>query len=229
MPTSSKRVKSCWKVKQKSSPGTIRCVNLTWASINRKRMIEPTPQKNNTNHPPKRALVWVLVGMGAVGLLLWLAVMVMGGLNLRQTAASGEEQAPELDFTVKKLDGSPVALSSLRGQVVLVNFWATWCTPCKEEMPLLQAYYDAHKEDGFVLVGINVSDDVEDAQAFISQYGYTFPVWSDAAGNVLIDLNMNGLPASLVVDAQGRLVKRWIGPLAQEDLDQVITPLLGLQ
>ncbi|TLN08520.1 TlpA family protein disulfide reductase [bacterium] len=192
-------------------------------------MIEPNPQKNNTNHPPKRALVWVLVGMGAVGLLLWLAVMVMGGLNLRQTAASGEEQAPELDFTVKKLDGSPVALSSLRGQVVLVNFWATWCTPCKEEMPLLQAYYDAHKEDGFVLVGINVSDDVEDAQAFISQYGYTFPVWSDAAGNVLIDLNMNGLPASLVVDAQGRLVKRWIGPLAQEDLDQVITPLLGLK
>lgn len=190
-------------------------------------MIEP-PHKGTSPRPnSRRQLIWLLMGMAALGILIWLAVLIQTGFNFVSGEAQDSEERPEIDFTVKDLSGQSVSLSTLRGKVVLVNFWATWCSPCKEEMPLLQAYYDAHKEDDFVLVGVNVSDDVEDAQAFIDQSGYTFPVWSDPPGNVLIDLNMNGLPASLVVDEQGKLVKRWIGPLAQEDLEDVITPLLG--
>ncbi|WP_236709974.1 TlpA family protein disulfide reductase [Longilinea arvoryzae] len=167
----------------------------------------------------------MLITLATLGILIWLAVMVKTGLDFASANAQAQDDRPEIDFTVKDLSGASVTLSSLHGKVVLVNFWATWCSPCKEEMPLLQAYYDAHKAEDFTLVAVNVSDDVEDAQAFIAQNGYTFPVWSDPPGNVLIDLNMNGLPASLVIDAQGKLVKRWIGPLAQEDLDDVITPL----
>jgi peroxiredoxin len=168
----------------------------------------------------------VLAGMLWTGLILWLSVMTFTGVNTSRPAAIEPGETPEMDFSVKDLSGASVSLRSLRGHVVLVNFWATWCSPCKEEMPLLQAYYDQHKGNGFVLVGINVSDDVEDAKAFIEQQGYTFPIWSDPPGNVLIQLRINGLPASLVVDADGRLVKRWVGPLAQEDLDHVISPLL---
>lgn len=192
-------------------------------------MIDSSQNDNVPKRRPNQPVMWVLAGMVTIGLLLWLAVMIKTGVGFFAPKSNEASESQLLDFTVKEISGSPVSLSSLRGKTVLVNFWATWCTPCKEEMPLLQSYYDAHKEDGFILVGVNVSDDVEDAEAFIRQYGYTFPVWSDPAGNVLIDLNMNGLPTSLVVDAKGNVIKRWIGPLTQEDLDGVITPLLESQ
>lgn len=189
-------------------------------------MIDPSQNDNGPKNRSVRPVLWVLAGMVVIGLLVWLAVMVKTGTDFLAPDSPKTQELKPLDFTVKDLAGLPVSLSDLRGKTVLVNFWATWCTPCKEEMPLLQAYYDAHRDDNFILVGVNVSDDVEDAEAFVIKYGYTFPVWSDPPGNVLIDLNMNGLPTSLVVDADGNVVKRWIGPLAQEDLDSVITPLL---
>lgn len=190
-------------------------------------MIQPQRNENHERRHPQRLLIWLLGGMALVGLLLWLAVILKSGWVLFSGASEQTEESPKLEFTVKDLSGEAVSLSSLQGKVVLINFWATWCSPCKDEMPLLQEYYDDHKEEDFILVGINVSDDVDDARAFIEEYGYTFPVWSDPPGKVLILLNMNGLPASLVIDQQGRLVKRWIGPLAQEDLDNVVTPLIG--
>lgn len=180
---------------------------------------------DQSKHDSKRRLTRALLAMALVGLLIWLVVMARTGLAFFSSVSPTQEH-PEIDFTVKNLSGASVSLSSLRGKVILVNFWATWCSPCKDEMPLLQQYYDAHKAEDFVLLGVNVSDDAEDAQAYITQYGYTFPVWSDPPGNVLIQLHMNGLPASLVVDARGKLVQRWIGPLAREDLENVITPLL---
>lgn len=189
-------------------------------------MIDSSQDDNAPKRRPNHSMMWVLAGMVTIGLLLWLAVMIKTGYGFFAPKTTEAPDSQHLDFTVKDLHGSPVSLSSLRGKTVLVNFWATWCTPCKEEMPLLQSYYDAHKKDNFALLGVNVSDDVEDAEAFIQEFGYTFPVWSDPAGNVLIDLNMNGLPTSLVVDAEGNVIKRWIGPLTQEDLDDVITPLL---
>ncbi len=188
-------------------------------------MIESHPKEMVPKLDPKRQLIQGLVALASLGIMIWLAVMVKTGLDFTSGKSPAQDDRPEIDFTVKDLSGAAVSLNSLHGKVVLVNFWATWCSPCKEEMPLLQAYYDAHKEENFTLVAVNVSDDVEDAQAFIIENGYTFPVWSDPPGNVLIDLDMNGLPASLVIDAQGKLVKRWIGPLAREDLDDIITPL----
>lgn len=165
-----------------------------------------------------------MIAFAVLGLMLWAVLSLLPQI----TGESEKSGSSRLDFSVKDLSGESVKLSSLRGKTVLVNFWATWCSPCKEEMPLLQSYYDAHKLDGFVLVAVNVSDDVEDAQAFIEEYGYSFPVWSDPPGNVLIDLGMNGLPSSLVISPEGMVVKRWIGPVTQEDLDGVITPLLSV-
>ncbi len=86
---------------------------------------------------------------------------------------------PLIDLTVKDLQGEPASLSDLRGEVVLVNFWASWCSPCREEMPLLQTFYQAHHSKGFTLLAINVSEDPEEVAAFIEEQAYTFPVWSD--------------------------------------------------
>lgn len=135
--------------------------------------------------------------------------------------------APPLDFTVQNLAGDPIHLSDYRGQVALVNFWATWCAPCKEEMPILDAYYQDHHESGFVLLGINVSDRPNEAAAFFDEAGYTFPILFDPPGNVLIEMGLRGLPSSIVVNAEGHRVKTWIGPLTREMLDEDVTPLLA--
>jgi thiol-disulfide isomerase/thioredoxin len=132
-----------------------------------------------------------------------------------------------VDFTVKDMAGEPVSLSDFRGQVVLVNFWATWCSPCKEEMPVLDAYYRQYQPQGFLLLGINVSDRPEEATAFVKQQGYSYPILFDPPGNVLIDLGIQGLPASLLVDREGGLVTRWLGPLTAEMLDLEVMPHLA--
>lgn len=133
---------------------------------------------------------------------------------------------PVIEFCVKDLEGREVCLSDYRGKMVLVNFWATWCSPCREEMPVLQAYYLDHKDQGFVVVGVNVSDRPQSAAEFVQEAGYSFPIWLDPPGNVLIDLRMQGLPASLLIDPQGHLLNRWIGPVMRESLEAEIGPRL---
>jgi thiol-disulfide isomerase/thioredoxin len=134
---------------------------------------------------------------------------------------------PPIDLTLKNLEGETVHLRELRGQVVLVNYWASWCSPCRDEMPVLETFYRAHQAEGFTLLSINVSESAEDAAEYITANGFSFPVWSDPTGNTMIALGINGLPASLLLDETGRIIKVWFGPLTQEMLDEVVLPLLG--
>lgn len=141
-------------------------------------------------------------------------------------AGGGEGPSAPLDFTLQDLSGREVALSQYHGQVVLLNFWATWCPPCREELPLLEDYYLAHADQGFVLIGVNVSDRPEAVAGFVEEGDYRFPIWLDPPGNVLMELGLNGLPASLLLDREGQVRQTWIGPLTEEILAQEVTPLL---
>jgi thiol-disulfide isomerase/thioredoxin len=145
-----------------------------------------------------------------------------------QTKDAGEAEAPgpPIDFSIQDISGRSVQLSDHRGRVVLVNFWATWCSPCRDEMPILQDYYLDHKDEGFVLVGVNVSGRPQEVATFVEEAGYVFPIWLDPPGNVLIDLGVNGLPASLLVDEEGRLREQWVGPLSPPLLEAEVTPLI---
>ena len=144
-----------------------------------------------------------------------------------------ERETPEaptevsgLEFVARDLDGENVRLSSLRGKVVLVNFWASWCPPCREEMPLLQSYYEEHAGEDFVLLGMNVSDQPGSIEEIIQMYGLTFPIWRDPLGDIMTGLNINGLPTSILVNAAGEPLFVWLGPFDQASLDQHVTPLL---
>jgi thiol-disulfide isomerase/thioredoxin len=134
---------------------------------------------------------------------------------------------PPIDLTLEDLNGHNVRLSDLRGKVVLVNYWASWCSPCREEMPILDAFYKAHQSEGFSLVAVNVSESAEDAANYVNEHGYSFTVWSDPPGDTMIELGINGLPASLLVDEGGRIVKVWLGPLTKEMLEEAVFPLLN--
>lgn len=133
---------------------------------------------------------------------------------------------PPIDLTLKDLAGKTVHLRELRGEVLLINYWASWCSPCRDEMPILEAFYQSHQAEGFTLLSINVSESAEDAAEYIKANGFSFPVWSDPTGNTMIELGINGLPASILLDREGRILRVWFGPLTQEMLEDAVLPML---
>lgn len=122
------------------------------------------------------------------------------------------------DFTMKTLTGEEVTLSSLNGQIVLVNFWATWCVPCREEMPYFQALADEHS-DGLVVLGVNMREEAERIQPFIDEMGLTFPILLDPPNELISEHNVRGLPVSYVVGPEGTVVYRRIGEILPEEFD----------
>jgi cytochrome c biogenesis protein CcmG, thiol:disulfide interchange protein DsbE len=133
--------------------------------------------------------------------------------------------APEVKLT--DLQGRPVALSDYKGQVVLYNAWATWCPPCKQEMPALEAYYEAHKTAGLMIVAIEDGEPVSDVADFVESYGLTFPVWPDLKWVATTAFKSDSLPTSFVIDRAGIVRLTWTGAISREMLEKYVTPMLG--
>lgn len=127
------------------------------------------------------------------------------------------EPAPNLEFV--SLGGDQVSLASLRGRVVLLNLWATWCSPCLQEMPELSALHRKYVDNGLVLVGMNVdrADRSDKVRAFVSERRIPFAVWLDPKMRTANALRVIGLPATFVLDRSGRIVLRRIGPITADD------------
>jgi cytochrome c biogenesis protein CcmG, thiol:disulfide interchange protein DsbE len=134
---------------------------------------------------------------------------------------------PVPELSLMDTEGISRSLADYRGQVVLVNLWATWCPPCKEEMPALQSFYNEHKAQGFVVIAINDGDPTADVLQFVKDYGLTFPVWLDptyiATEQAFKTLN---LPSSFVIDRNGMVRLQWVGGISRKMLDQHVSPLI---
>ena len=113
--------------------------------------------------------------------------------------------APAPDFTLPARDGGTVRLSDLRGQVVMINFWATWCGPCRQEMPLLQQIQAKYEPLGFTLVGINVEPDSAAAMTWLKQVSVSFPILFDQKNVVAEQFGVQGMPSSVFVDRAGNV------------------------
>lgn len=124
------------------------------------------------------------------------------------------------------LQHQPVDLSALRGQRVLVMFWATWCSPCRKEMPLVQAVFDKYHAQGFAVIAVDVGDDSNDAAAFLHQYRLAFPVLLDPNGHTAERFQVIGLPTNYLIDADG-VVRAEIlgGDLTTERLEKSLAAL----
>ncbi len=136
-------------------------------------------------------------------------------------------QAP--DFTLAGLDGTEVSLSQFRGQPVLINFWASWCVPCREEMPELIRAYEAHKAEGFMVLGVNLtySDSLPDIQAFINEFNITFPVLLDTDGTVAQRLYQTpGIPTSIFINRDGTIARIQVGVMNASQIDQYVRQIL---
>ncbi len=162
----------------------------------------------------------------AAAVLLLLAVLVGacgGGASAGSTGVNQGNLAS--DFALQAIDGSEVSLSDYRGDVVLVNFWATWCPPCRAEIPDLEAAYQARRDDGFVVLGINVEEPREAVAPFAQAIGMSYPVLLDRGGQVMKMYRAPGLPISLILDRDGVIRVRHVGFLTREQLEDYLAKL----
>jgi len=131
------------------------------------------------------------------------------------------------DLTLTDMDGVSRSLVDYRGQVVLVNLWATWCPPCKAEMPTLQAFHDKYLEKGFTVIAINDGDPTPDVTQFVKDYKLTFPIWLDPTYTATeIAFKTMNLPSSFVIDRGGTVRLSWVGEINNKMLEKYVAPII---
>lgn len=189
-------------------------------------MFNPKALTTQSRRPWPALLAGVLIG-AAIGYLIFFGIPerpVAEPLPRSVTAPaialpgmiSGSE-APGFDLMTAA--GSPVSLDDHRGEVVLLNFWATWCAPCRTEMPLLQSAYETYHEQGFVVLGIDFDEPATAVMDYGQELGLTFPLLLDPGGEIQQLYKVRGYPTSVVLDREGRIQAYHIGVLAQSQLD----------
>ena len=190
---------------------------------------------NGSRLPKRLAQGAVLVAVAALlGLLVWkVATRDSGGAAARLAASKGAPVAAP-QFTLPRITGiagsgpGSIALASLRGKVVVLNFWASWCIPCKRESPRLQEAYSRFAKQGVVVLGVDAQDFTGDARRFANRYKLTYPIVHDGSGKTLTPYGVTGFPETFFIDRKGMLVgKRIEGEISAKQLDEGIKLALG--
>jgi peroxiredoxin len=144
--------------------------------------------------------------MGLRGTLaVRVAALIAAVLLSTLAGAAGPAPAPAPAFTLPQRGGNTVSLESLKGQVVMLNFWASWCGPCRGEMPLLDSMYKRYSKQGFTLLGVNVEAEPADAEGLLKNTPVTFPILFDKDNKVSQQYNINAMPSSVFIDRKGNV------------------------
>lgn len=145
----------------------------------------------------------------------------------QQSSAQQEQVMMATDFTLTSLTGEQVTLSELRGKIVILNLWATWCPPCREEMPHMQSFYEKHQEEVEILAVNLTSLDhgLEKVAQFATEYELTFPILLDQTGEVGELYEAFTIPTSYIIDKEGKIFQKIVGPMDEEFMEELVTAL----
>lgn len=183
-------------------------------------------ESRKTNYLPL-----ILVGLGLM-MLIGAAVILRGSQMDRQDLLDPmilppievDQPAPEL--TLYDLDGNQVSLSDFEGQVVLLNNWATWCPPCRQEMPEFNAYYQKYRDQGFQVVAVEAGQPEDQVREFVEEQGLEFIILLDPELQSMETFQERTLPTSFVIDRRGHLRLAWLGAINEPTLEKYLTPIL---
>jgi cytochrome c biogenesis protein CcmG, thiol:disulfide interchange protein DsbE len=166
----------------------------------------------------------MIIGLAAMFMLSTSGILTARDMELSAIPVAVEYPAPQLELF--DLEGKPGSLANLRGDVILVSNWATWCPPCKEEMPIFEAYYQEHKQKGFTIVAVEAGQSRTEVASFVKSYQLSFPVWLDPQSKSLDAFRNPKLPNSYLIDRDGMIRLAWTGGITKKILDQYVTPFL---
>ena len=156
-----------------------------------------------------------------VPVIAFISLLAYGLLTSAPRQVSEGERLPE--FELARLDEDGVLTDEdLAGEALVINFWASWCIPCKEEAKLLQDTYEEYRDDGVVFLGVNIKDSAVGAREFIEEYGITYPVVSDPGEDLARELGVKGIPETFFVDAEGLFVGTAAGQRQAQDQGTVV-------
>ena len=181
---------------------------------------------------PSRAKPILFVG---IPLLFFMGVLIVGMLNAsRDSGRPGVNDTlgevavstdPYSDFVVTTLDGNELRLSDLRGSIVMVDFWSSWCPPCRAEAPVLVEAYERWSKLGVEFVGISIWDTDADVREFIKSHNILYPNTIDSTGDLAVDFGVRGIPEKFFVNPDGEIVRKINGPNTSASLDAVLTEM----
>lgn len=194
--------------------------------------IKPASQIVTPAKPLRQELFMVLIG-GLIGVVIVAIVWVVSArLATPEIPAAAETNRPAPEFNLPRLGGGSLQLNELRGKIVLINFWGTWCEPCIEETPALQAAYVQMKEQGVEFVGINlrhqeaVGAEGDAAVAeFADRFDVTYPIVMDVDGEIARKYQISPIPVSYFLDTEGNIRYVYVGTLTANEVTQLITRL----
>jgi len=173
-----------------------------------------------------------------VGVLLAVVLVASGGDDAADEAGGGGDRstsvaagpaevgAPAPEFTLPGLDGGTVALDDYAGKPVMVNFWASWCTPCRKEFPLFEAAQEKYKAQGLEIIGVSYNDIAFDSRAFVESEGARWAFARDPDGRLAETYGVRAIPQTFFIDGDGKIVSRLFGITSAEDLDAEIKRIL---
>ena len=189
-------------------------------------------RRNKKKNPPPVGLITMGLGVVLIGVA---ALFLMPKAESAASAGGAPEEYSsipiEVDFTapelaLENLAGEPESLEDYLGEVVLLNLWATWCPPCKAELPVLQEYYEEHRADGFVILGVDSQEKPEVVESFITTTDVTYPIWIDEKGKAGEAFSSFSLPTSFVIDREGTVRLAWTGAISKAMLEKHVTPVI---
>ena len=172
--------------------------------------------------------------LGGIGLIILSAVTYIVQSNRESSPAVNdpfilppvELDQPSPELSLYDMDGNLVALADFIGDVVLVNNWATWCPPCRQEMPEFQAYFEEHRNEGFQIVAVEAGQPLEEVRKFVEDHELTFTILLDPKNTSLTTFQSSSLPNTWVIDRKGQLRLAWLGAINGDTLERYVTPLL---
>lgn len=188
--------------------------------------MEMIERANPTDLHPSSPSAAGRISRAAVFTVIFTLLVIVGWKLTKVTAAQVDSGAAP-DFTLTSFTGETIRLSELRGQVVVINFWASWCPPCREEAAYLEQTWRKYQQEGVIFIGVNYADTDKEALAYLDEFDITYFNGVDIGTRISQDYNMQGVPETYFIDKSGQIHSVYIGPLYAPTLDEKIDALIS--
>lgn len=200
--------------------------NIHRSMSHNRRAAKQKEQMRKNNLMLLAAVVLVLGGIGTLVWMSWQTAVPPETTNSYGAPALAQQGGTVTDFTLGSLDGDPIALADYEGEVIIMNFWATWCPPCRAEMPGINNFYEAYRDEGLVVLAINEEEPAETVRPFIELNEFSFPVLLDIEGRVAQQYSTRSFPTTFIIDRNGVIQHVQTGEISERELEKIVLPLL---